>query len=183
MIRALIATIGVVSGFGLAFATLVPAWAVKILNGDATTNGLLQSARGAGALLGALLIASLGRFSFRGRLLSLGTFAFPALLIVFSFIRWLPMSLLVLFGIGIAQILIFNLCNSLVQSQVPDDLRGRVMGIYSLVFFGLMPAGALWIGTVAEKVSEPSAILVGASVTLAYAVLVRLFVPELRRLK
>jgi len=57
------------------------------------------------------------------------------------------------------------------------------MGIYSLVFFGLMPAGALWIGTVAEKVSEPSAILVGASVTLAYAVLVRLFVPELRRLK
>jgi MFS family permease len=183
MIRALIATIGIVSGFGLAFATLVPAWAVKVLSGDATTNGLLQSARGAGALLGALLIASLGRFSFRGRLLSLGTFAFPALLLVFSFIRWLPMSLLVLFGVGIAQILIFNLCNSLVQSQVPDDLRGRVMGIYSLVFFGLMPAGALWIGTVAEKVSEPAAVLVGASVTLAYAVLVRLFVPGLRRLK
>jgi MFS family permease len=183
MIRALIATIGVVSGFGLAFATLVPAWAVKILNGDATTNGLLQSARGAGALLGALLIASLGRFSFRGRLLSLGTFAFPALLIVFSFIRWLPMSLLVLFGIGIAQILIFNLCNSLVQSQVPDDLRGRVMGIYSMVFFGLMPLGALWIGAVAEKVNEPAAVLVGASVTLGYALLIWFFVPKLRRLK
>ncbi|HEX2694590.1 MAG TPA: MFS transporter, partial [Acidobacteriota bacterium] len=89
MIRALIATIGVVSAFGLAFATIVPAWAVKVLGGNATTNGLLQSARGAGALLGALLIASLGRFEFRGRLLTLGTFAFPGLLIVFSLIHWL----------------------------------------------------------------------------------------------
>jgi MFS family permease len=183
MIRALIATIGVVSGFGLAFATLVPAWAVKVLGGDATTNGLLQSARGAGALLGALLIASLGRFEFRGRLLTLGTFAFPGLLIVFSLIHWLPLSLATLVGVGVAQIFIFNLCNSLVQSQVPGDLRGRVMGIYSMVFFGLMPLGALWIGAVAEHVSEPAAILIGSSVTLGYALLIWLFVPKLRRLK
>lgn len=183
MIRALIATIGVVSAFGLAFATLVPAWAVKILGGDATTNGLLQSARGAGALVGALLIASLGRFEFRGRLLSLGTFGFPGLLIIFSLIHWLPLSLLVLFGVGVAQILIFNLCNSLVQSQVPDDLRGRVMGIYSMVFFGLMPLGALWIGAVAEHISEPAAVFIGSSITLGYALLIWLFVPKLRRLK
>lgn len=183
MIRALIATIGVVSAFGLAFATLVPAWAVKILGGDATTNGLLQSARGVGALLGALLIASLGRFEFRGRLLSLGTFGFPCLLILFSLIHWLPLALVVLFGVGIAQILIFNLCNSLVQSQVPDDLRGRVMGIYSLVFFGLMPLGSLWIGAVAEHVSEPAAVFIGSSITLGYALLIWFFVPKMRRLR
>ena len=182
-IRALIATIGVVSGFGLAFATLVPAWAVKVLGGDATTNGLLQSARGAGALLGALLIASLGRFEFRGRLLTLGTFAFPGLLIVFSLIHWLPFSLLTLFGVGIAQIFIFNLCNSLVQTQVPEALRGRVMGIYSLVFFGIMPLGALWVGTVAERTSEATAVLIGSSITLGYALLVWLFIPAVRRLK
>ncbi len=182
-IRALIATIGVVSGFGLAFATLVPAWAVKVLGGDATTNGLLQSARGAGALLGALLIASLGRFEFRGRLLTLGTFAFPSLLIVFSLIHWLPLSLLTLFGVGIAQIFIFNLCNSLVQTQVPEALRGRVMGIYSLVFFGLLPLGALWVGTVAERTSEATAVLIGSTITLGYALLVWLFIPAVRRLK
>lgn len=182
-IRALIATIGVVSGFGLAFATLVPAWAVKILGGNATTNGLLQSARGAGALLGALLIASLGRFEFRGRLLALGTFAFPGLLIVFSLIHWLPLSLATLFGVGVAQIFIFNLCNSLVQTQVPEGLRGRVMGIYTMVFFGIMPLGALWIGAVADRVSEPAAIFIGSSITLAYAVLVWFLVPSMRRLK
>ncbi len=182
-IRALIATIGVVSGFGLAFATLVPAWAVKVLGGDATTNGLLQSARGAGALLGSLLIASLGRFEFRGRLLTLGTFAFPGLLIVFSLIHWLPLSLLTLFGVGIAQIFIFNLCNSLVQTQVPEALRGRVMGIYSLVFFGILPLGALWVGTVAERTSEATAVFIGSSITLGYALLVWLFIPAVRRLK
>ncbi len=182
-IRALIATIGVVSGFGLAFATLVPAWAVKVLGGDATTNGLLQSARGAGALLGALLIASLGRFEFRGRLLTLGTFAFPGLLIVFSLIHWLPLSLVTLFGVGIAQIFIFNLCNSLVQTQVPEGLRGRVMGIYSMVFFGIMPLGALWIGAVAERVSEPAAVFIGSCITLAYALLVWFLAPQMRRLK
>jgi MFS family permease len=182
-IRALIATIGVVSMFGIAFATLVPAWAVSVLGGDATTNGLLQSARGAGALLGALTIASLGRFEFKGRLLSLGTFAFPLLLIVFSFVHWLPLSLVVLAGIGVAQIFIFNLCNSLVQAQVPEELRGRVMGIYGLVFFGLLPLGALWIGAVAEHASEPLAVLIGALVTLAYAVFIWFFVPAMRRLK
>lgn len=182
-IRALIATIGVVSGFGLAFATLVPAWAVKVLGGDATTNGLLQSARGAGALLGALLIASLGRFEFRGRLLTLGTFAFPGLLIIFSLIHWLPLSLVTLFGVGVAQIFIFNLCNSLVQTQVPEGLRGRVMGIYSMVFFGIMPLGALWIGAVADRVSEPAAVFIGSSITLGYALLVWFLVPGMRRLK
>ncbi len=182
-IRALIATIGVVTTFGLAFATLVPAWAVRILGGNATTNGLLQSARGAGALLGALLIASLGRFEFRGRLLTLGTFAFPGLLIVFSLIHWLPLSLVTLFGVGIAQIFIFNLCNSLVQTQVPEGLRGRVMGIYSMVFFGVFPLGALWIGAVAERVSEPAAVLIGSSITLSYALLVWFFIPDIRRLK
>jgi MFS family permease len=181
-IRALIATIGIVTCFGLAFATLIPAWAVKILGGDATTNGLLQSARGAGALLGALLIASLGRFEFRGRLLTLGTFAFPGLLIVFSLIHWLPLALVILVGVGLAQIFIFNLCNSLVQTHVPEELRGRVMGIYSLVFFGLMPLGALWVGAVAESFGEPAAIFIGSSITLACACLIWVFAPRVRRL-
>ncbi len=182
-IRALIATIGVVSGFGLAFATLVPAWAVHVLGGDATTNGLLQSARGAGALIGALLIASLGRFEFKGRLLTLGTFAFPGLLLVFSLIHWLPLSLVTLLGVGVAQIFIFNLCNSLVQTHVPEGLRGRVMGIYSMVFFGIMPLGALWVGAVAEHISEPAAVFIGSSITLGYAIFVWFFVPRIRRLK
>jgi MFS family permease len=182
-IRTLIGLVGVTSLFGISFATLFPAWAVRILGGDATTNGLLQSARGLGALLGALLIASLGRFNYKGKLLTIGTFAFPTLLLVFTFVRWLPLALLVLVGAGMAVILIMNLANALVQNLVPDALRGRVMSVYSMTFFGMMPLGALWIGALAEYASAPVAMLCGALIGLGFAILVFVFAPRVRALE
>jgi len=112
----------------------------------------------------------------------MGLFAFPGLLIVFAFVRWIPLALLVLFAAGISQIFIFNLCNSLVQTQVEHRLRGRVMGIYSLVFFGMLPLGALWIGAAASRFGEGSAILAGSTVTLLYAAALWFFMPGLRKL-
>ena len=182
MIRTIIATVGTVTLFGFAYATLIPAWAVKVLGGDSTTNGFLLSARGIGALLGALLIASLGRFKFRGRLLTVGTLAFPSFIILFAFVRWLPLSLLILLAAGMSHILIFNLCNSLVQSFSPDELRGRIMSIYAFVFFGLMPVAALWIGGAAEKFGEPHAVIIGGSISLLFALAVFFFVPKLHKL-
>jgi MFS family permease len=104
------------------------------------------------------------------------------LLFAFSFARWFPLSLLLMLGVGAALIQIMNLANALVQTLVPDRLRGRVMGLYGLTFFGLMPIGALWIGTVAEHMGEPSAVVIGAVVSLAVAALVFMRVPGLRRL-
>jgi len=183
MIRTLISLLGVVSLFGMAFATLMPAWAVKILHGNATTNGFLQSARGVGALASALLIASLGRFKFKGRLLTLGSFALPILLIVFAFIRGQALSYLLIIGIGFALILIFNLANSAVQILTPDGLRGRVMSIYSLVFFGAMPIGALIVGWMATKIGEPMTLVITSAITLVYAGLLWVFFPKLRQLE
>ena len=183
VIRTLISLIVVTSMFGVSFALLLPAWAVKVLGGDATTNGWLQSARGVGALIGALTIASLGRFDFRGRLLTIGSFAFPLLVLAFSFVRYLPLSLVVLTGTGVAVICIFNLANSLVQTLVRDDLRGRVMGIYSLTFFGFLPVGALWIGTVAEHLGEPVAVMINSGIMVLLCAALFLLVPELRRQK
>ena len=183
MIRTLISLIVVTSLFGVSFAVLLPAWAVKVLGGDATTNGWLQSARGIGALIGALLIASLGRFDFKGRLLNLGTFAFPLLVLAFSLVRWLPLSLAVLIGTGMAVIFIFNLANALVQTLVRDELRGRVMGLYSLTFFGFLPVGALWIGTMAQRFGETAAVLINAGIMLLLCTAIAISVPELRRLK
>jgi len=181
-VRTLIALVGVTSCFGISFATLFPAWAVRILGGDAATTGLLQSARGLGALCGALVIASLGRFEFKGRLLTAGTFAFPALLILLTFTDWLPLTLAILVGAGLAVIMIMNLANALVQTLVPDALRGRVMAVYSMIFFGMMPVGALWVGLIAEAAGEPAAVLSGALVCLFAALLVFVAVPGLRRL-
>jgi MFS family permease len=183
MIRTLIFLVTVSGLFGSSFAVLIPAWAVDIMHGNAVTNGWLQSARGVGALLGALLIASLGAFNFRGRLLTLGIFSFPGLLLVFALVRWLPLSLLVMLAAGGALVFTFNMANALVQTLVRDDLRGRVMGIYSLTFFGFLPIGALWIGLVAQKFSEPAAILVNAGALLLISGLVTLLIPELRHLE
>jgi MFS family permease len=162
--------------------TLVPAWAVQVLGGDATTNGLLQSARGLGALIGALAVATLGRFHFRGALLTVGTFLFPLLVLVFAWVRWLPLSLLSLVGAGFGLILIFNLCNSLVQESTPDALRGRVMSVYTLAFFGFMPLGGLLAGTLAEAVGVAWAPAITASITLLCAGLIMVCCPWLRKL-
>jgi MFS family permease len=182
MARTIISIVAMTSFFGISFATLFPAWAVEILGGDARTNGWMQSARGLGALFSALTIASLGRFKFKGRLLSIGTFVFPLLLLSFAFIRWLPLSLLMLFAVGVATMLIFNLANALVQTLVPDALRGRVMSIYSFSFFGLMPVGALWVGQIAEHISEPVAIFSNAVILLGFFSLIRIKAPKLRDL-
>jgi MFS family permease len=180
MIRTIVSLVMITSLFGTSFAVLIPAWAVKILHGNATTNGWLQSARGIGALCGALLIASLGRFTFRGRLLTLGTFSFPVLLLAFASVRWLPLSLTFILAVGGANLFIFNLANALVQTLVTDSLRGRVMGLYSLTFFGFLPVGALWIGNVAEHFGEPVAIVANASIMLLFSTLIWILVPKLR---
>jgi len=181
LIRTIIGLIGVIALFGISFATLFPAWAVNVLHGDARTNGYLQSARGLGALTAALLIASLGRFRFRGKLLTFGTFALPVTAAIFALTRWTPISLLIIFGSGLSQILIFNLCNALVQTHSPDELRGRVMSVYALVFFGLMPLGALGIGIAAERLGQPAAVLASAGVMMGAAAALAVLMPRLRR--
>jgi MFS family permease len=183
IIRALIGLVGVLSLFGVSLFTLMPAWAVKVLSGDAATLGWLQSARGAGALIGALLLASLGRFKFKGKLLTFGTFAFPLMLLVFALIRWLPLSLLALVAVGSVQILALNLANAIVQTLVTDELRGRVMGIYSLVFFGFMPIGGLLAGAAAQYIGEPETVVVSALISLGVAALVWVFLPKVRALR
>jgi len=169
--------------FGMSFAILLPAWSVKILGGDSTTNGFLQSARGAGSLIGALMIASLARVKIKGKLLTLGSFIFPVLLLVWSAMRWLPLSLLVLVGVGWGTMLVLNISNILVQLHVPDQLRGRVMSIYTLVFFGMFPLGALLSGTMAAVIGEPTTVALGALVTIAFGGVLWLYVPQLRALE
>jgi MFS family permease len=180
-ILGLIALVGAASVFGMSYVTLMPAWAVRVLHGDARTNGLLQSARGLGALAAALGIASLGRFRFRGRLLTAGSVVFPVMLVAFSLTRVLPGSLAVLLLVGASNITINSLANSLVQTRTPDELRGRVMSIYNLVFMGLLPIGALMAGAIAEKGGAPLAVLVGAGGTLACAAAIAIAVPSLRK--
>jgi MFS family permease len=182
ILRSLIAIQAATALFGMAYATLLPAWAVAVLHGNAATNGLLQSARGVGSLLAALMIAALAHMGRRGRWLTLGTFAFPGALLIFASVRSLPLALLVLVGIGWSSLLLFNSANTLVQSHVEDAMRGRVMAIFSLTFFGGMPLCALWAGPLADVIGPPLTLTLSASIMLVFAALYWMLAPRVRQL-
>ena len=90
--------------------------------------------------------------------------------------------MLMIFFVGMAHVLTFNMANSLVQELVDDKLRGRVMSIYSLTFFGFMPLGALWMGFWAEGLGSPITIAMSASLIFVFVILFWFLAPKLRRL-
>jgi predicted MFS family arabinose efflux permease len=104
----------------------------------------------------------------------------PAALFFFAWVRWLPLSLVVLAVIGWGMMMITNNSNALIQSRVPDNLRGRVMGVYALVFNGLIPIGALLAGGVAQKLGSPVTVMLSAGVLLIFVVATWIFLPEIR---
>ena len=177
----LIGSVGLVSIFGLGMLTLLPAWATDVLHGDVTTNGWLVSARGFGSMVSALMLAYLGSRRYRGRLWTVGAFVMPITLFLFAWLRWLPLSLLAMVGVGWGFMMISNNSNAIIQSQVPDELRGRVMSVYTLVFFGSMPIGSLLAGTLAQQISEPLTVMLGASLLMLLAVAAWIFLPAIRR--
>jgi len=177
----LIGSVGLVSIFGLGMLTLLPAWATDVLHGDVTTKGWLVSARGFGSMVSALMLAYLSSRRYRGRLWTVGAFVMPVALFFFAWLRWLPLSLLAMVGVGWGFMMISNNSNAMIQSQVPDELRGRVMGVYTLVFFGSMPIGSLLAGALAPQISEPLTVMLGASLLMVLAVATWIFLPAIRR--
>jgi MFS family permease len=181
VVRTAIFQLGAVSFFGVGVVALLPAWAVAVLGGGAALNGFLQSARGLGAVAGALTLAAVGGFIPRGRIAAVASLALPFALLAFAVSRWQPLSLLTMTLVGICFMSFANSANALVQSRTPDDLRGRVMSIFTFTFFGLMPVGSLVAGEAAERFGEPPTLIASALCLLAVSALVWLRVPELRQ--
>lgn len=169
--------------FGLALVTLFPVWAVKILHGNSATNGFLQSARGVGAVLTALFIASVSHFNIKGRLLWSGFAVLPFLLIIFAFNNSLLLSLFLLVLTGGSLILIFNLSNGIIQTLVSEEFRGRIMSIYTFSFFAFMPIGSLFIGFLAEHLNVVSAIIINALILLCSVTYIFFRFPGLRKIR
>ncbi len=180
LIATLSMTTFVMNVFGFSLIVLIPAWAVSILGGDVTTNGMLLSARAVGAVIGGLAIATLAGRGGRGRLWSNSSLLLPLVMVGFALTRWQPLSLILLAGMGFFLINIMNNNNALVQTRVPDDLRGRVMGIYSLMFMGGGPIGSLLVGELASWTSEPTTALICAGVLAVFAAFIFLRRPEVR---
>jgi MFS family permease len=183
IILTLIGLVATTSLFGMSLGTLLPAWSVKILHGNAATNGLLFSARGVGSLFGALTIATFGGSHVRGKFITIGSISFPIFIALFAMTYWLPLSLLFMIFLGIGMIFVANLSNATIQSIVPDSLRGRVMGVYTTIFMGSMPLGALLLGTIAEHAGEAEAALLSSAAAFCIAGLVWILIPKIRTLE
>ncbi len=181
-ILAIVCLMCTVNLIGLAFATLIPAWAVQVLGGDARTFGFLQGLRGLGALIAAMSVAALSHRRFKGKAMTIGSISFPIFVLLFSFTRTLALSLAALFMVGVSNVLMGNLANALVQTMSPDALRGRVMAVFMLAFFGFAPLGALLAGGAATLIGVPLTVGISALGLLVCAVVIALRVPALRRL-
>jgi predicted MFS family arabinose efflux permease len=183
MVRTATALVAVSSLFAFSYAVLLPAYAVDVLRVGEAGLGALNTAVGVGALTGSLIVASLTRFRRKGLLLTVGSLLFPAVLFVFAFSRsfWLSLAALSLIGVGFVTQNATS--NTLIQSIVPDSLRGRVMAVYMLMFFGTAPFGSLQAGTIAQAFGTPIGVAVGAGITLSFALFVFFTVPVLRRVE
>lgn len=182
-IRTLMIVVAAVSVFGMGLMTLIPAWASAVLQGDVRTNGWLLSARGVGSLIAALMIAYLGSRNVRGKIWAIGSLLLPIALILFAIFQVLPVSLLMLVILGWAFMAVVNNTNAMIQSWVPDELRGRVMSVHVWVFMGSLPIGSLLAGELAERLGEPTAVLINGSILLAITLLTMILRPSMRKLQ
>ena len=181
-IALLIINLGVVTLLSLGMVNLLPDWAVKIMHGDATTNGLMIAARGAGAMTAALTVAAVSRRQIKGRLWAYGSLGLAILMITFALTNWLPLTLVLLVGLGFSFMLVGNTSNVMVMSAVRDDLRGRVMSIYSLIFFGAMPIGSLFTGLMAARYGEVLTVAGSGAILLGFSILVYARTPQVRKM-
>jgi len=182
-VLSLLALVGTTSLFGMSYATLMPIFARDVLRVGAQGLGFLTATAGIGALIGALTLASLGRFRRKGLLLTAGNLLFPTALAAFALSRFFPLSLLCLMLAGWAMVAQNATANTLVQTTVPDHLRGRVMSVYTMLFMGMMPFGNLQAGTIASRFGAPFAVGLGATICALAALLILWRLPQLRRLE
>jgi MFS family permease len=158
-IRSILLLLAMISLFGMPFSVLMPVFARDILQGGANTLGYLMGASGIGALAGALYLARRTTVVGLGRVVVGAAMLMGAALICFSFARslWVAMPFLLLAGLGMIVVMAAN--NTLLQTIVDDDKRGRVMSFYAMAFFGMMPFGSLMAGLVADRVGVPFTLL------------------------
>jgi MFS family permease len=181
-VRTLITIVAVSNLFAFGYSALMPAFAEDILQSGPTGLGLLSAAVGAGALVAALMVATLANFKHRGVLLTFGNLFFPVMVLLFATSRVLPISMLALAGVGFGFVVQNATINTLIQNTVPDVLRGRVMSLYMLVMNGFFPLGALLAGFIAQSLSIPLGAGFGGAVALVYGLTLLWRKPFVRRM-
>src|SRR5438093_1102438 len=168
--------------FGWSYGVLMPAFARDVLGRGANGYGILMSASGIGAFIGALVVATYGHLFTPRRLALGGVWLFSIALFALSLSRNFYVALGFLLVAGFGMLLFFSTSNTVLQTIVPDEMRGRVMGVWSLVFGAMIPLGSLEAGATAHWLGTPFALAFGA-IVCAVSALVTLFVIQRREAK
>ncbi|MDA0329393.1 MAG: MFS transporter [Gemmatimonadetes bacterium] len=181
-LRDTLIVLAVVSLVGIPYVVLLPVFARDVLGGDASTLGLLTSAAGLGSLVGALILASRSSLRGLGRLIAVSTAVFSVTLIGFALSRNLVMSLILLAVTGVAIMLCTASINTVLQTLVKEEMRGRVMALYTMAFVGMTPIGGLAGGAIADRVGAPIAVVAGGLGSLVLAIWFWRRLPDLREI-
>jgi MFS family permease len=179
-VRALMLLLGLVSLTGMPYAVLMPVFADKILHAGASGLGILMGASGFGAFLGAFSLAVRRGWRGLGTWVAYSCVGFGLSLIAFSYSRWFWLSALLLLPTGFSMMVEMASSNTLLQIMVSDHLRGRVMAVYSMMFMGMAPFGALLAGAFAGRWGAPRTVAIGGAICAAGAIVFRWRLPRLR---
>jgi MFS family permease len=162
-IRSILLLLSWISMVGMASTTLMPVFARDILHGGPQTFGFLMAASGVGAVVGAIYLASRKSVLGLGKMIAIASGIFAIGLITFSlsYILWLSLLLLLLTGFGMMVQMASS--NTILQTMVDDDKRGRVMSLYVMSFMGMAPFGSLLGGSLASKIGAPYTLIIGGA--------------------
>lgn len=167
--------------FGVSFVSVMPAYVDKVLHAGESAYGNLTAAQGLGALMGAIILATYGDRIPRGKALAIANFGFPIVLFALAFTTWYPLALVWMFLLGVTFLMQFNNMNVLIQLRVDDAIRGRVMSLYTLTFFGVSPFGNLLTGWLSEYSGLSVALGLCAALTFVCVSLIHSRVPQIRQ--
>jgi MFS family permease len=179
-IRAILLMLGLVSLMAMPYTVLMPVFAKDVLRGGPDTMGFLMGSAGVGALIGALFLASRKTVLGLGRMIPQAAGVLSLGLIAISFSRILGFSLGLMLFAGFGQMVQMAASNTLLQTIVDDDKRGRIMSLYTVAFVGLTPVGSLIAGALASKIGAPWTIFIGGIICLAGALYFARRLPVLR---
>jgi MFS family permease len=174
---------GMTSLFGAPYLSMIPVYARDVFHMDQSGNSLLMGVSGAGALAGALVLAYLGNFKYKGWSVLSGACGFALCLIGFALSKQLIVSLAFIFGMGFAIVSCVAVVNTLLQQLVTDEMRGRVMSMFILSFIGTMPIGNLIAGAAAERFGAPHTLATGGIIIALFTITVTFGDKRLRELK
>jgi len=180
-IRALILLLAVISLMGMPYVVLMPIFADKILHGGPRTLGFLMGATGIGALLGALYLASRKNAVGLMKVVVFASGIFGAGLIILSFSRHLYFALFILVVIGFGMITEMAATNTLLQTIVDEDKRGRIMSFYAMAFMGMVPFGSLLAGSLADAIGTPETIMLCGICCILGSLVFALKLPAIRK--